>query len=151
ATPYPCALGTIAGGASRQVTTTLGVPAGYQGSGFANTVTVTASTADPVTANNAATLTTSIGCPALTLTPAVLPAAFLNVAYKQPFVVTNGVSPTTFSLSGRIPAGVSLSGAELSGTPREIGAFSLTVSAVDANGCRASVPYAWNVGRARFI
>jgi hypothetical protein len=65
-TAWPCNLGAIPSGQSRTITTTFGLPAGYSGPNpIANTTTVTSATADPDTANNAATARTVVGVAAV--------------------------------------------------------------------------------------
>jgi len=61
-TPFPCLLGSLATGASRTITATFNVPGGYAGPNpFVNTVTVSASTPDPIPANNASSVSTLAG------------------------------------------------------------------------------------------
>ena len=151
ATPYPCSLGTIAPGASAVVTTTMAVTAGFVGPSVSNTATVTSATSDPSSANNSANVTTSVGCPTLTLTPSTLRRAVRGSSYSQTFTLTGGGAPATFAITGTLPAGVSLSGATLSGTPAERGAFAFTVTATEAGGCQASVPLTLAVSRERLI
>lgn len=53
-------------------------------------------------------------------------------------IASEGVAPYTFRLAaGRLPAGVSLTGSRLSGTPEEPGSFSFTLEVTDAAGSRA--------------
>ena len=59
-TAFPCALGTLAPLASRTITTTYAVPAGYTAPNpIANTATVTSPTADPNSSNNSASASTT--------------------------------------------------------------------------------------------
>ena len=46
-TVYPCALGTIASGSSKIITTTMLVPSGFVDPSVSNTVTVSSATGDP--------------------------------------------------------------------------------------------------------
>ncbi|MBI5506042.1 MAG: DUF11 domain-containing protein [Deltaproteobacteria bacterium] len=65
ATAYPCALGTVAPGATRTITTTYAVPASYTTPNpIVNTATVSSSTADPAAANNTATSSTPVSASA---------------------------------------------------------------------------------------
>lgn len=66
-------------------------------------------------------------------TPAALPAASTTAAYSQGFTVAGGASPYTFS-SPALPAGLSFSGASLSGTPSTVGVYNFSVRVTDANG-----------------
>ncbi|MBD2705100.1 SBBP repeat-containing protein [Spirosoma sp. BT702] len=61
----------------------------------------------------------------------------IGVAFSQSFTASGGTSPYSFSLaSGTLPTGLSLSAAGvLSGTATQSGSFSITVRAIDANGC----------------
>ncbi len=70
-------------------------------------------------------------------TPGKLPAAAAGTAYTQVFSPAGGAGPYTFGLSSA-PAGLSFSGATLSGTPTSVGTFSFTASVTDANGFSAS-------------
>ena len=60
-TPFPCALGTVPAGQSRQITTTFAVPSGYAGPNpIANTSAVTTTVADEDLTDNQATVTTPV-------------------------------------------------------------------------------------------
>ena len=60
-TPFPCALGTVPAGQSRQITTTFAVPPGYAGPNpISNTSTVTTTVADQDLTDNQATVTTPV-------------------------------------------------------------------------------------------
>lgn len=80
---------------------------------------------------------------AITLTPASLPAAALNVAgYSSQIAATGGRGAKTFAVtSGALPPGLTLTpGGALSGTPTSSGSFAFTVTATDtvgATGARA--------------
>jgi hypothetical protein len=79
-------------------------------------------------------------CGSVSLLPAILPAANINVAYSSSITATPG-GPFTFAVvSGSLPDGVSLgpTGA-LTGTPTARGSYSFTVSAADASGCGGSI------------
>jgi len=61
-TPFPCALGTLASGQSRTITTTITVGSGFPAPGtVTNTATVSSTTPDTVPGNNTATETTPVG------------------------------------------------------------------------------------------
>src|SRR5262249_48592326 len=60
-TAFPCALGTLAPGASRTITTTFTVPLGYTTPNpIAQTASVASSTSDPTPGNNTATAQTPV-------------------------------------------------------------------------------------------
>ncbi|QKZ12531.1 beta strand repeat-containing protein [Spirosoma sp. KUDC1026] len=74
--------------------------------------------------------------------------AILSLAFSQPFTVTGGTSPYSYSLaSGSLPTGLSLaSTGVVSGTPTQVGSFTITVKATDATGCSGvSAPYVLTV------
>jgi uncharacterized repeat protein (TIGR01451 family) len=150
ATAYPCALGTMAPGTSKAITTTMAVPSGFVGSSAVNTATVTATTTDPISSNNSASVTTTFGCQ-VTITGATLPLAIFGSGYSHAFGLTGGVAPLTFTIAGTLPAGLSLAGSVLSGTPTQRGAFPVTLQASDSRGCTASQPLTVAVSRGRLV
>ena len=86
------------------------------------------------------------GCPALTVDPQTVSAGVSGSAYRQSFTATGGLAPYPFTLSGSLPAGLSLSPAGvLSGTPTQTGSYSFTVFAKDANQCNGSRAYTLSV------
>ncbi|GAB4056412.1 beta strand repeat-containing protein [Spirosoma litoris] len=60
-----------------------------------------------------------------------------NVAFSRNFTASGGTAPRSFSVvSGSLPTGLNLSATGvLSGTPTQSGSFSITVRAIDVNGC----------------
>jgi uncharacterized repeat protein (TIGR01451 family) len=102
-TAYPCSLGTLAGGATRVITTTYSVPSDYTGANpIANTVTVSSTTSDPVGGNNTAT----------TSTPVAAGSADLSLTKTGPAAVTPGqtiaFTVTVTNLGPSDAAGVSV-------------------------------------------
>ncbi|HYJ84979.1 MAG TPA: putative Ig domain-containing protein [Pyrinomonadaceae bacterium] len=83
----------------------------------------------------------------ITLNPAAgaLPASVVNTPYSQIFTASGGdcASPFTFSItSGALPFGLTLStSGVLSGTPKQPGDFTFTVTATDSCGCSKSQIY----------
>ena len=74
----------------------------------------------------------SIQPPAIVTT--TLPGGTVGTAYSQPLTAT-GHAPITWSLaSGSLPAGLTLSGDTISGTPTAAGTFTFTVKASNAAG-----------------
>jgi hypothetical protein len=62
-----------------------------------------------------------------------LPNASFNLGYSQSLSATGGTPGYTWSLiSGALPAGLSLSGATITGTPTTIGNFSMTFQVADS-------------------
>ncbi len=73
-------------------------------------------------------------CPLAILTGA-LPADVVGTAYSQTFTGTGGLSPYTWTATGTLPPGLTLStGGVLSGTPTTAGTFPFVVTMTDANG-----------------
>lgn len=77
-----------------------------------------------------------VGAPTITLSPTTLSNAVAGSAYTATFTASGGSGPYAFSQAGgTLPTGLSLDpSGELSGTPTQSGAFSLTVEAEDGNG-----------------
>jgi hypothetical protein len=82
-------------------------------------------------------------CPAITLSPATLPAGTVGAAYSQTMTASGGTAPYVFTVSaGTLPAGLTLTSAGvLAGTPTAAGTSSVTIRATDANGCLAERTY----------
>jgi|HubBroStandDraft_2_1064218.scaffolds.fasta_scaffold45451_1 hypothetical protein len=72
-------------------------------------------------------------CP-LAVTTATLPGGTVGTAYSQALAGTGGAGTYTWTETGALPAGLTLSTAgTLSGTPTAAGAFSFTVTMTDVN------------------
>ncbi|AEM49468.1 outer membrane autotransporter barrel domain protein [Stenotrophomonas maltophilia JV3] len=86
----------------------------------------------------------TVNAPAITLTPATLPAATGSTAYNQTLTASGGNGGYTFSLStGALPPGIGLSSAGvISGTPTTTGSYTFTVQATDGFGFSGSQAYA---------
>ncbi len=88
------------------------------------------------------------GCPAITLSPASLPAATAGAAYSQTLTASGGTAPYVFSVTaGSLPPGLTLSPsgpatALLSGIPTTTGSYAFTITATDAASCAGSRIYA---------
>jgi hypothetical protein len=112
-----------------------------------STVTLRASNTDGCYGTLAATITVS--CPTMTISPASLATATqYQPGYSQAMVVTGGKSPYTWSITGALPAGITLntSTGTLSGTPTASGAaFPITVTVADSFGCTSTKAYTLNV------
>ena len=74
---------------------------------------------------------TGVGMEPLRLTSTTLPPAYLGEAYTATFSAEGGVRPYTFSLEGQLPQGLTFQGGRITGTPKEKGQFSLTLTVED--------------------
>ena len=107
--------------------------------------TVTATSADGCAGATACSLT--VGCPALALSPSVLPAGAIGIVYSQALATTGGVAPFQYAVTaGTLPAGLSLSAAGiLSGTPTAAGSAVFTIGVTDTAGCIGSEAYVLDI------
>ncbi|HTV64798.1 MAG TPA: Ig domain-containing protein [Bryocella sp.] len=104
-----------------------GTPA--SGGNFLFTVQVTDSESPAQTA--IAQLTIAIST--ITITTHSLPAGSVNVPYSASLTAAGGVAPYTWTLSGTLPAGLSLSSAGIiSGTPTGTGTANFSVQVADS-------------------
>lgn len=106
--------------------------------------TVKATATNGCTGTQAYTITINpSGCPAITFSPASLPAGIVDTPYNQTITTSGDPLPSTYSAPpGVLPPGLILSvNGALSGTPASAGTFSFTVTATDLNGCAASQNY----------
>ena len=89
----------------------------------------------------------NVNCPAITVNPATLTDATVNVFYTQTFTQTGAAAPVTTTLVGSLPNGMQYdaSSATLSGTPTQTGSFNFTVTVTGANGCQGAGAYTLNV------
>jgi hypothetical protein len=143
--PYSATIGVSGGTAPYSCTFTSGtLPAGLSLSGC----TVSGTPTTPITANLTVKATDS-GSPALTgsgpesitiapaplsITTSMLPNGTVGVPYSATIGVSGGTAPysCTFT-SGTLPAGLSLTGCVVSGTPTTPTTANLTVKATDAS------------------
>ena len=134
---YAISAGALPGG----ITLTGGVLAGTPtASGtFSFSVTATDSTPAPGTITGTVMYTLTVNAavvvaPTITITPATLTAATAGTAYSATLTASGGVSPYTYIVtSGALPAGITLTGGVLAGTPTAIGTFNFTVAATDSS------------------
>ncbi|MGR4862194.1 putative Ig domain-containing protein [Caulobacter sp. LARHSG274] len=100
----------------------------------AYSVTITATDANSLTDAKTYSGTISAG---VTITTASLPTPVLGQSYSQTIVTSGGTAPVTFAVtSGALPAGLSLNASTgaITGTATAAGAYSVTITATDANG-----------------
>lgn len=101
-------------------------------SGTFNT-TVTATDANGQTGARAYAV--QVAAPTIVVTPATLPSPAQGLAYSATFSASGGVAPYSFSVTGALPPGLSLTtGGVLSGTPSAPGTSTFTVLATDSSG-----------------
>ena len=125
------------------------LPAGmtFSGATLSGTPTQTGSFPISITATDANNCSTTrnytlvINCQTITITPTTIPAGTAGTAYNQTFTQSGGIGAVNFTQGGKLPAGMSFSGAALSGTPTQTGNFPITVTATDANGCSVTRNY----------
>jgi len=94
----------------------------------------------PYNVGQAFTLT--VAAPTLSMTPAsgTLNAPY-STAFAQAFAVSGGIGPYTYVLSGTLPAGLTLSGGSISGTPTVPGSFPITITATDTGSSGTGSPF----------
>ena len=113
-----------------------GTPAAASNGPYPLSFVVTDSFTTPETARAALTLTISGGSSGgLTLTPATLANATVNVSYSAALMAAGGVAPYAFSLANgtSLPAGLTLSSSgTISGTPTTAGSTAFSVDVVDS-------------------
>ena len=85
--------------------------------------------------------------PAVSVSPAALPAATLGSAYAQAFSATGAAAPYAYAVTaGALPPGLSLAAnGTLSGTPTSAGSYAFTVTASDASGAASGGPFTGSV------
>ncbi len=109
---------------------------GESGSFIVNVIAV-----DNCGASSLRTCRLNVNCPTITVSPATIPNAIAGAPYSQTFTESGGQGAITFSLTGALPAGLMFAGDTLSGTPAEVGAFPITVTATDQYNCAGSRNY----------
>ena len=115
---------------------------------FPFTAVVTDSAAQ--TATKQYTLQIQAAPPGLTIPPAsvALPIAVVGAAYVGSLAVTGGTAPHMWSLApgASLPAGFTLNGAAIVGTPTTAGTYTFALTVQDANGLTATSAYVLTVG-----
>ncbi len=86
-------------------------------------------------------------CPVITLSPPTLPGGSQGTPYSLQITAVGGAAPYTFTETGALPAGITLTAAGLlSGTPTVSGTFPITITATDVNACTGSQAYSLVIG-----
>jgi hypothetical protein len=126
--------GTLPGG----VTFSAGVLSGTPTASGTFPITFTAS--NGVSPNAVQSFSLTVNPTPLSITTTSLPSGYVNAPYSQQLTATSGVSPYAWSLTGILPAGLSLNGAGLiSGTPSgPTGTFNFTVTVTDSAAATAT-------------
>ncbi|MBU0866150.1 MAG: putative Ig domain-containing protein [Alphaproteobacteria bacterium] len=134
--------GLAISGTSANSVTVSGTPT--SAGSFALAVSATDASTGSGPFNTSETFTLVVSAPTLALTPATGNfTANYAAAYSQAITATGGVGPYTYSLTGNLPAGVTLdpSTGLLSGSPTESGNFSFAVTATDTGSTGAGAPF----------
>lgn len=83
---------------------------------------------------NLAWIDVELSASSLTVSPATIVQGIQGIAYSQTFTASGGVAPYTFSHTGSLPTGLTLSSSGvLSGTPSASGTFNFTIAAADSS------------------
>ncbi len=138
----------VAGGLPTNLTLnpSTGAITGTPSAGGAFNFTIQATDAQPNTGSRAYTV--QIGTNSLTVNPTSLPSATRSVPYSQTVSATGGTGPYTFSVTGALPAGLTLNGATgaITGTPSGSGPSTFTIRATDTLNNFGSRVYTVNTG-----
>ncbi|WP_161492852.1 putative Ig domain-containing protein [Pseudomonas putida] len=106
--------------------------------------TVTSTDAHNATGSQAYSLT--VAAATITITPTILGTLTTGSAYSQTLSATGGNGSYTWSTSGSLPPGITVSSSGLvSGTPTSIGNYSFTVTVTDSLGSTGSRGYSVTV------
>ena len=133
--PYTWSIssGSLPGGFGLAGNTISGTPTTAGSSSF--TVRVT----DSASSSATAALSLTIIAPALNITTSAFPPGMAGTGYSQAVNATGGTPPYTWSVaSGSLPAGLSLAGGIISGTPVAAGSSSFTIKVTDSVSASAS-------------
>jgi hypothetical protein len=138
-TPYTWAVtvGSLPAGLNLNPATGVisGTPSGTLVGAVDFTVTVTdTETPTPQTASAALSITISVAPLSVTTTSGSLPTGVVNSVYPSTTLqATGGITPYSWSYTGTLPPGLTLSGAGvIAGTPTSAGTFNFTVTVTDS-------------------
>jgi hypothetical protein len=109
-----------------------------------NTLTVSATDTSTGTGPFGAsqTFTLTVAGPTLSMTPgAGTLTAMYNAPFTQAFTASGGVGPFTYGISGALPAGLSFTGNQISGTATATGSYPVTITATDTGSTGAGAPF----------
>lgn len=148
-TPYSQTLTASGGTPTYSYAFTGALPAGLSLSSagvLSGTPTVTGTFNFTVTATDSSTgtgapfstsqsYTLSVGAPTITVDTASLANATAGASYSAALAASGGTGPYSYAVdSGALPAGLSISGGSITGTPTAGGTFTFTVTAIDSSG-----------------
>ena len=126
--PYTCSItGTLPAGLTLTVCTLSGTPTSAGSSPITVKVTDSGSPAQ-----NASQPETIVIAPAALVITGTLPNGTVGVPYSATITATGGTSPYTCSIVGALPAGLTLTGCTVSGTPTASGSSPITVKVTDS-------------------
>jgi len=118
-----------------------GVISGTPTTAGSYTFTVTATDNSSYTGSQSYTLVIN-SVPTITLTPTTLSAGTVGTSYSATLTASGGASPYTYSVTGSLPTGLSLSSSgAISGTPTAVGSYTFTVTATDSSSYTGSRSY----------
>ena len=145
--PYSCSItaGTLPAGLTLTGCTLSGTPT------TPGTATVTVKATDSSTPGVTTSMPINIvvNPASLALTTTSLPNGTVGVAYTSTIGVSGGTAPyTCVFTAGTLPAGLTLAGCTVSGTPTVSGTANLTVKATDSNGNTVTGPEAITINPA---
>ena len=139
------ATGTLPAGLSLNSS---GVVAGTPTTMGSYTFTVTAKDSSGASASQSYTITIN---PVVAIATTSLADGMTGTPYSQSIDASGGTGTLTFSTTGPLPAGLTLSSAGvLSGTPTTVGNYTFTVSATDSVGASASQSYTVGISGSAF-
>lgn len=139
--PYSASIGATGGITPYSCTITGALPAGLSLSGCTVSGTPTTAGSSPITvkvtdsgspAQNASQNETIVIAPAALTITSTLANGTVGVAYSSTITASDGTPPYSCSITGTLPAGLSLSGCVLSGTPTAAGSSPVTVKVTDS-------------------
>lgn len=118
--------------------------AGYSGS---DSFTYTASNSSGMSSAATVTMTVTASSTTISLTPAsgALAAGTVGTPWSQNLMATGGTAPYSYTVSGTLPTGITLSNGTLAGTPTVATTASFTVTASDANGAQGQANYSLTI------
>lgn len=105
----------------------------------AGTTNFTLKVTDAANASATQALAITINAPPLSITTSSLPNGTTGSAYSQNLSASGGVTPYAWTITGSLPAGLSLTSAgQISGTPVSAGTANFSAKVTDANGASAT-------------